>query len=358
MRVDSLTGVRGVAALSVMVYHLPQHSVFAAFRLPLFDRAYLCVDLFFVLSGFVMAIGYRDLVDARPSTTRYAMFLRHRLARVFPLHLVVTLAFLLRAMVNVSGDGTSVSAGDVGANLLMIQSWGLGTTALAGNSWSVSTEWVAYLLFPLLAIAVRSPLRWGLAVAAVALLVLVATSGIGVRGSMDVVQRTSVLPVLRCLGSFILGMLAQRIADRPGVRRLLGGDGAFVVMITLIALALLVPNSDLIVVLLLPILILCCYYEGRAVRAILANRVSLWLGIISYSLYLWHPLLRDSAARIVTMLHGRGVFQIDAVAYVALIIGTIAVCAASYWWIERPGHRLILRRQRDRAGSPALGIAA
>lgn len=358
MRVDSLTGVRGVAALSVMVYHLPQHSVFAAFRMPLFDRAYLCVDLFFVLSGFVMAIGYREMVDARPSSRRYVAFLRHRLARVFPLHLVVTLAFLLRAMVDVSGDGAAVRAGDVGANLLMIQSWGLGTTALAGNSWSVSTEWVAYLLFPLLAIGVRSPLRWGLAVAAVALLALVATSGIGVRGSMDVVQRTSFLPVLRCLGSFTLGMLAQRIADRPGVRRLLGGDGAFVVTVAVIASTLLLPDSDLIVVLLLPLLILCCYHEGRAVQAILANRASLGLGIISYSLYLWHPLLRDVAARVVTILHGRGVVQVDATAYGALIMGTIAFCAASYRWIEQPGHRLILRRRRDRSGSPALGIAA
>lgn len=358
MRVDSLTGVRGVAALSVMVYHLPQHSVFAAFRIPLFDRAYLCVDLFFVLSGFVMAIGYRDMLDARPSAGRYAAFLRHRLARVFPLHLVVTLAFLLRSVVDVSGDGAPIGAGDVAANLLMIQSWGLGTTALAGNSWSVSTEWVAYLLFPLLAVGVRSPLRWGLAVVAIALLALVATSGIGVRGSMDVVQRTSLLPVLRCLGSFILGMLAQRIADRPGVRALLGGDGGFAVTVALIAAALLIPGGDLIVVLLLPVLILCCYHQGRVVRAVLANPVSLGLGIISYSLYLWHPLLRDVVGRIVTILHGRGIVQLDTIAYVALLAGTIAFCAASYRWIEQPGHRWILRRRRDRPVPPALGVTA
>lgn len=352
MRVDSLTGIRGVAAMAVMLYHVPQQPAFAAFRIPLFDRAYLCVDLFFVLSGFVMAIGYRDMAAGLPTATRYGAFLRHRLARVFPLHLIVTLAFVARAMVDMSGDGGRPGAFDVVANLLMIQSWGLGTVALAGNSWSVSTEWVAYLLFPLLAIGAASRLRPGLAIAAVALLALVALSGIGVEGPMDVVQRTSVLPVLRCLGGFTLGVLAHHIADHPAVRARLRGDAAFAIVCVGIALAFLVPQGDLIVVLLLPLLILCCFYEGRAVRAILANPVAMRLGVISYSLYLWHPLFRDIGARIVGMLHGRGITRFDGVAYMGLIAGTLLFCELSYRWVEAPGHRVMLRR----ASRPARSI--
>jgi peptidoglycan/LPS O-acetylase OafA/YrhL len=357
MRVDTLTGMRGIAALSVMLYHLPQQPAFAAFRMSLFDRAYLCVDLFFVLSGFVMAIGYRDMMAALPSARRYRDFLRHRLARVFPLHLVVTLAFLLRALVDMSGDGGRLATGDVVANLVMIQSWGLGTTALAGNSWSVSTECVAYLLFPLLAIGVRS--RWWQAAAmgAAALLLLVALSGLGVRGPMDVVQRDSILPVLRCLGGFILGMLAQRFAGHPILRGRLDGDAALVVVCTAIALALLIPGGDLIVVLLLPLLILCCSYEGRLARTVLANPVAMRLGIISYSLYLWHPLLRDIAARSVTMVHGRGIVQYDTLAYAALILVTILFCECTYRFVEVPGRRLILRRTPRVAGSAQEAIA-
>lgn len=361
MRVDSLTGVRGIAALSIMLYHIPQQPAFAAFRIALFDRAYLCVDLFFVLSGFVMAIGYRDIGERWPTAGRYGSFMRHRVARVFPLHLIVTLAFVLRAMVNMSGDGGRPGAVDIVANLLMVQSWGLGTTALAGNSWSVSTECVAYLLFPLLAFGARSRLRWSMMLAAVALLLWVATSGIGVRGPMDVVQRTSVLPVMRCLGGFMLGVLAYRIADHPFVRERLQGDRSFAFVCLLVALALWIPQGDLVVVLLLPALILCCYYECRAVRVLLANRISMALGVISYSLYLWHPLLRDIAARIVGMLHQRGIVQLDAVAYAALILGTILFCTGSYRWIERPGHRLLLRRRAAHPASappPALGIPA
>lgn len=357
MRVDSLTGIRGVAAMAVMLYHIPQQPAFAAFRIALFDRAYLCVDLFFVLSGFVMAIGYRDIAATLPTAARYGAFLRHRLARVFPLHLVVTLAFLARAMVDMSGDGGRPGAFDVVANLLMIQSWGLGTVALAGNSWSVSTEWVAYLLFPLIAIGAASRLRPGLAIAAVGLLTLVALSGIGIKGPMDVVQRTSILPVLRCLGGFTLGVRAHHVADHPAVRARLRGDAAFAIVCALIALAFLVPEGDLIVVPLLPLLILCCFYEGRAVRTILANPVAMRLGVISYSLYLWHPLFRDIAARIVGMLHGSGVTQFDALAYLALIAGTLLFCELSYRVIEMPGHRFILWRA-IRPSRSVGGVAA
>lgn len=357
MRVDSLTGVRGVAAMAVMLYHIPQQPAFAAFRMTLFDRAYLCVDLFFVLSGFVMAIGYRDMIAERPIVARYGAFLRQRLARVFPLHLVVTLAFLLRAMVDMSGDGGRPGAFDVVANLVMIQSWGLGTAALAGNSWSVSTEWVAYLLFPLIAIGAASRLRLALVVGAVALLALVALSGIGIQGPMDVVQRTSILPVLRCLGGFTLGVVAYGFADHPAVRARLSGDRAFGIVCAMIALAFLVPEGDLLVVLLLPVLILCCFFEGRVVRAILANPVILWLGVTSYSLYLWHPLFRDMGARIVGMLHRAGVTQIDALAYLLLIVGTLIFCELSYRWIEVPGRRILLWRAsrplRPMAGVPA-----
>lgn len=357
MRVDSLTGIRGVAAMAVMLYHIPQQPAFAAFRIILFDRAYLCVDLFFVLSGFVMAIGYRDMTTRHPTPARYGAFLQHRLARVFPLHLVVTLAFLARAMVDFAGDGGRPSAFDIVANLLMMQSWGLGTVALAGNSWSVSTECVAYLLFPLIAIGAASRLRPALAAAAVGLLTLVALSGIGVQGPMDVVQRTSILPVLRCLGGFMLGVLAHHVADHPAVRARLSGDRAFAIVCTVIALAFLVPNGDLIVALLLPVLIFCCFYEGRAARAVLANPIALRLGVISYSLYLWHPLFRDVAARIVGMLHRKGITQIDTLAYLGLVAGTLLFCEISYRWIEVPGHRLMLRRS-TRPARPIEGVPA
>jgi peptidoglycan/LPS O-acetylase OafA/YrhL len=48
--IDALTGLRGIAAVSVLLYHIPHAPAFQAFAIPLFSRAYLAVDLFFILS--------------------------------------------------------------------------------------------------------------------------------------------------------------------------------------------------------------------------------------------------------------------------------------------------------------------
>ena len=153
MRISSLTGLRGVAAVSVLLYHIPHNPAFEAFRLPLFSRAYLAVDLFFILSGFVISFGYHDRVVNHPGWSSYIDFLVNRMARVWPLHLIVTLVFMARIVLNISGNqAIALDAPNILSNLLMVQSWGWGTEPIAGNSWSVSTEVAAYLIYPLIAI--------------------------------------------------------------------------------------------------------------------------------------------------------------------------------------------------------------
>jgi len=87
MRVASLTGLRGVAAVSVLLYHIPHQPAFTQFAIPLFSRAYLAVDLFFILSGFVLTWV------ARPGEPR-RRFYRRRLVKIFPNHIVTWTAGL------------------------------------------------------------------------------------------------------------------------------------------------------------------------------------------------------------------------------------------------------------------------
>ena len=84
--VPALTGVRGVAAVLVAVYHyflplMPQGSVTHR----LFGRGYLYVDLFFVLSGYVMALTYGSMFSTRIRGKALGSFFWKRLARVYPL---------------------------------------------------------------------------------------------------------------------------------------------------------------------------------------------------------------------------------------------------------------------------------
>ncbi|HKY80784.1 MAG TPA: acyltransferase [Sphingobium sp.] len=345
MRISSLTGLRGVAAVSVLLYHIPHQPAFEQFAMPLFSRAYLAVDLFFILSGFVISYGYHDRVVKHLGTASYVDFLINRMARVWPLHFIVTLVFGLRILLNVSGNQSiELTPANVVSNLLMMQSWGWGTDPIAGNSWSVSTEVAAYLLYPLIALLAFSRWAWLQAALCVGLLLLVATSGKGASGPMDVNDSDSILTLLRCVAGFSLGVLTYRWKDL--CRPLLDRSGAFAAICGLIALALLLPGADVLVVCLMPALVLTCYYDRAAARAVMANPLSFHLGLISYSIYLWHPLVRDVAARTMSVAQRHGVIGYDWLFVVGMLLATWLLCWVSYLLVEVRGHQLIKRLQR------------
>ncbi|AQR72332.1 acyltransferase [Sphingomonas sp. LM7] len=355
MRIAPLTGLRGIAAIAVLLYHIPHSPAFAEWGMLLFSRAYLAVDLFFILSGFVISIGYYERVVKRPSWASYGDFLLNRLARVWPLHFVVALVFGARILLNVSGEQpVALTPANIATNLLMIQSWGWGTQALAGNSWSVSTELVAYLAYPLVAVIAFSRLAWLQAIGSVGLLILVATLGHGAQGPLDVNDADSILPVLRCLAGFALGVIAYRLTQGARCERVLGGEHGFIGSCVLIAAALLIPRGDVAVALCFVPLVLACYYNGRTARALLANPVAFHLGLISYSIYLWHPLVRDVFARAMGIAHRHGVVGFDWLFVLALLVATWLICWASYLLIEVPGHRAIKKLERRVMPRPPL----
>ena len=360
MRVASLTGLRGVAAVSVLLYHIPHQPAFSQFAIPLFSRAYLAVDLFFILSGFVISYGYHDRVVKHLGTASYVDFLINRMARVWPLHLIVTLVFGLRILLNVSGNQSiELNPANILSNLFMVQSWGWGTEPIAGNSWSVSTEVAAYLIYPLIAILAFSRWAWAQAALCVGLLLLVASSGLGSSGPLDVNDSDSVLTLLRCLAGFSLGVLTYRIAENPWCKAVINRRGGFVGVCILIGLALLLPRADVLVVCLMPALVLSCYYDGAAARAVMANRLSFHLGLISYSIYLWHPLVRDVAARIMGVAQRHGVVGMDWLFVLGMLVITWLICWVSYLLIEVRGHQFIKWLQKGRPQRPtALEPAA
>src|SRR4051812_22955899 len=90
--IKSLEGVRGIAALIVALYHFQLGTVHAG--LPLIRHGYLFVDLFFVLSGFVMCAAYAGKLK---SAEDFGRFLIRRTGRLLPLLLFSTLVFLLAA---------------------------------------------------------------------------------------------------------------------------------------------------------------------------------------------------------------------------------------------------------------------
>jgi peptidoglycan/LPS O-acetylase OafA/YrhL len=189
--IKPLTGIRGVAAFLVMLYHYATTPTFSGFHLAELRKGYLCVDLFFVLSGFILALRYGDRFKRTLSRSSYAAFLQARIARLYPAYVVITLLYYAKWVFNISGtNATPYRLQDFVANALFVQSWGFPARPIIGDSWSVSVECFAYLAFPLLVFAALERSRIAapaLTATAVGMLIFITCTGYGVIFSMSTI---------------------------------------------------------------------------------------------------------------------------------------------------------------------------
>ncbi len=293
----ALTGLRGAAALLVVLHHLYLRQ---QLHLPVLNglamKFYLAVDLFFVLSGFVMALAYGAWFRSGFAAGPYAVFLLRRVARLWPLHVALVLAVLAIQW----HEGAWVAWPKmIVANLLMIQSWGV-SQVINPPSWSVSTEMLAYVAFPVLAAVALHRGRgmaWAALLVAGAALVLCVwlapDRGAGRRGPLDIYDNWSLLPALRCLAGFTIGLLTYRSLDSVRWRMFLQrpGVGAAVAGSLLVAMAVEVP--DLAVYAGLPVLVASTHLGRDAFQRTLAAPAFHGLGVLSYAIYLVHVPVLD-----------------------------------------------------------------
>src|SRR6201996_4654585 len=151
----SLESLRGIAALAVIVYHAEWYNPITPLRF--FQNGPLMVDLFFVLSGFVIYHSYGTRLR---SAREVARFLWLRIGRLYPLHLTFLIVFLgIEVFKRVTHhEAFTINNGySFLTNLLLLQSMGL-HRALTYNypSWSISTEFYAYVLFAIVCALTRT----------------------------------------------------------------------------------------------------------------------------------------------------------------------------------------------------------
>lgn len=159
--IRQLTGIRFVAAFWVLLYHLqdPLDRI-GVMDIPVLTEVIrvgrLGVDLFFALSGFIITHTYLTRMGSRLAIGAAAGFWWLRLARIYPVHFVMLnvagIAVVAQAWITgVEKDRPWLNVGDYLRNVLLIQEWGphpdRGWNVVA---WSLSMEWLAYLVFPLL----------------------------------------------------------------------------------------------------------------------------------------------------------------------------------------------------------------
>lgn len=367
--IRALTGVRGVAASLVAIYHFSPTKEMAPGPLHnVIGRGYLWVDLFFVLSGFVIALNYGPLFADGFSRRAFTTFLVRRVARIYPLYFVVLLAGLVWGLVasngfEAIGDAAAFGLPDIvraaAANVLMVQSWGM-SGSIIGTAWSVSTEWAAYLIFPLLAWLVLFSRRSSAVLTGLLAVGLLVSVSVLDRhdlafhsGPLDAYDGTSPVPLMRCFGGFALGVLTYRATRLRAVTELLARDWVGIGLLGALALMLAAGTRDLAVVALFPPLVLCLS-ANRGVPAKLFSHPAIFrLGVLSYAIYLLHPFFQVPAQSLTSTLAEVLPHPADIILATVLIVGALlGTAAAAYTWIERPG-RTLLRRVEPRSPSRA-----
>lgn len=354
----ALTGLRAVAAVWVVLFHYREDLLALAPSLAPLDTlmraGYLGVDLFFPLSGFVLAYTYADRM--RSFTWRATGdFVRNRFARVWPVHVVtlnVDLAIAaLIGTLGVGADGHRRTAGAYVENLAMVHTWFNDRPSFNSPAWSISSEWFAYLLAPLLFVAVARLRR-----ASSALLLAALSCAV-----MLAVFATLALPngnlehmfYVRIMGEFLGGMLLCLAWVRGGARL---GRLVVVLPLTVAVLALVPAAAD------------GHYWAapalGLGVAALAGStgwitRALSWPAVVaageaSYALYMTHLLVQPLVRPARVWAHGSGWAS-------ALVLGgLVAVLVAMAWLVharvERPARRRLQaprRGERPRPAEPA-----
>lgn len=218
--IHSHASLRGVAALLVVAYHLQYGG---GYHLPieshtsLLKRSYLFVDLFFILSGFILCYVSRR-VDIRPSFAEsYASFIRARVARLYPLHLFCLMyLFLFQLTVSLAynifqrASPLTLGSGDIGgliAQALLLNAYLPIQPMWNVPTWSISAEASAYLLFPFAFAMLSNNRRAAIVALSVLPLVFYAAILAGIPDGSRSLDITVGMGWIRCLAGFFTGMV-------------------------------------------------------------------------------------------------------------------------------------------------------
>ena len=348
--IRALTGLRGVAATAVMIDHYMAVDFTRPFPWPLLPHAYVAVDMFMILSGFVLAMSYEVRFASLPKAAFSLLFLKHRVARLLPIYALMTLVcFILCRLGWLTFLSPDTSWPALAANLLAVQTWIWPGSSLDGPGWSVSTEWAANLLFPMLLPAMLSgPLTRATALTGASVLVLLISAVLfgtlfdaPARGVVNIISGPEALG--RCISEFVIGIYLWRLKSRLSWPRAFSGDAAQVALLVCMTLLLLNPALDVAFVLLSALLILGLSFDRSVLSRLLASGPAHQLGVISYSIYIIHISLlplRDVLAQrfeAATVPHS----WISAVFCTAAL--AIGLATLGYYFIEVPVQRWLRR---------------
>lgn len=353
--IRNLTGIRAFAAFWVVIYHWQLINALDGVRTlhenPFLNKGYWAVDLFFVLSGFIIATVYHQRMADAPTWKTYKTYLLLRWARLYPIHFVIFLGYLpLLAAAAMTGNPMTTDDAftlpQALSHLTLTQAWQI-VDGLSWNwpSWSISAEFYAYaFLFPLYCwLFGRLPMAAMLGLLGVAWGAAFAYGQISGHGF-----KTFHSGMLRITAEFLAGYILF-FWSRKMQLSALQANGLFCgSLFLLLALCVLPGWTEVFALAPLCGLIFALYYGSPVLNRVFGNTVTVYLGHISYAVYMVHNLLNISAGHALKMAGFSGPLppMQAALFMTALMILNIAAAAACFHLVENPARNGMKRRLR------------
>jgi len=376
IRFRALDSWRGICALLVAAHHLEARGFL--YWQPVVRNAWLFVDFFFVLSGFVIAHAYGDRLEKGLEIKDFAI---RRFGRLWPLHaamlaVLVLLEFshlLIAHWHPIAGERTAFAAdrsvAAILSNLFLVQALGLHPyETWNGPSWSISVEFFTYLVFAATCFAVpnrRLRLAASIVLALGGAIVLARYAPFGMR-------ETFRWGLPRCLYGFFLGTIAYDAWRRGFVRWLAGTGAEAAAVVAVVVFIVFVPGHAAFEYLAPPLFALAVvvFAGGRGtISRLLSTRAPAALGRWSYSIYMVHtPVLAVmfsavhvaelglGAHWLIHLPNGQAMLDLgngaeNSVLFVLYLAITVALAAMTFKHIELPGQGFFGRLARSGAAA-------
>lgn len=321
----NLTPLRGIAALLTVIFHfnIMGGSLFSS---PSFiNRMYLMVDFFFMLSGFIMCHVYGTWFREAVQKSEFKRFAIARFARVYPLYFVTLVYTIIlftvssrlgipKSIVETENSGYSIIT-----NLFLLQSMNLHQWfSWVHASWSISTEWWAYMVFPFL---VKPCMKLNGAGRILALLLCIAGYLCITYLLVPIVTEPKELPFVRvnpadltinvsyqygfvrCLCGFILGMILYQFYKDEWGKKIFGNGYIILGATALCFICMHFAVPDFITVLFFPIIILSGVYGSNSMDVFLGSKPMQRIGDWSFSIYLVHQPIMFTMGTILSYLN-------------------------------------------------------
>ncbi|UFH54472.1 acyltransferase [Spirosoma sp. KNUC1025] len=294
MRFRAVDSFRGMAAIMVILFHLQHLDVLAGNAF--IAKSDIFVDFFFVLSGFVITHSNYNKITSLASIKSFAL---RRFKRLYPLHLFTLLLVLLFELFRFGVDRYAVRLTNrvfgpdktflsFLANLTLTQSLGLfdGVT-WNGPSWSISVEFYTYIVWTLLLVLFCKNL-W-----------IICTLCFSLIAWFIVQHHGSIIynydyGFVRCLYSFLIGMLAYRLSRRIVIEESYWQSSfaeLLLLTLALFSVSSFTHTESWMMPLLFAVVIVVFSQENGMISRFLASDRLEFLGKLSYSYYLNHTVV-------------------------------------------------------------------